>query len=268
MAHPSSEAAISRHQPLRGRGILVTRPAQQAQHLAELVRRQGGNPILFPVLEILDATDMGHLNALIDRLDQFDLAIFISPNAVNKAMNLIKARRELPSHLKIATIGRGSSKELKHFGITEVIAPPAKFDSEGLLELPEMHQVAGKRVVIFRGEGGRELLGDTLTARGATLEYAECYRRAKPDADAAALLHLWARGELDAVTVTSADSLRNLYDMVGKLGREWLRKTPLFVPHEKIAQVGRELGLQQVVVTPSGDAAMVQELAAWFEGGK
>lgn len=268
MTQPSSATVIASTQPLGGRGVLVTRPAQQAQHLAELVRREGGKPILFPLLQIVDATDMGHLNALIDRLDEFDLAIFISPNAVDKAMNLIKARRDLPAHLKIATIGRGSSNELKHFGISEVIAPPLKFDSEGLLELPEMHDVAGKRVVIFRGEGGRELLGDTLTARGAMLEYAECYRRAKPDADAAGLLHLWARGELDAVTVTSAESLRNLYDMVGKLGREWLRKTPVFVPHEKIAQVARELGLAEVVVTPSGDEAMVQGLVAWFESKK
>jgi uroporphyrinogen-III synthase len=268
MTQPSSGAALAQAQPLSGRGILVTRPAQQAQPLAELVRQQGGHAILFPVLEILDATDPGQLNALIDRLDEFDLAIFISPNAVNKAMNLIKARRELPAGLMIATIGRGSGKELKRFGITGVIAPAARFDSEGLLALPEMHQVAGKRVVIFRGEGGRELLGDTLKARGAAVEYAECYRRGKPDADAAALLHLWARGELSAVTVTSADSLRNLYDMLGKLGREWLKKTPLFVPHQRIAQVARELGLAQVVVTPLGDEAMVQGLTAWFEDKK
>lgn len=268
MTQPSCGAAIAQAQPLSGRGILVTRPAQQAQPLAELVRQQGGRAILFPVLEILDATDPGPLNALIDRLDEFGLAIFISPNAVNKAMNLIKARRELPTRMQIATIGRGSEKELKHFGIDGVIAPAAKFDSEGLLALPEMHQVAGKRVVIFRGEGGRELLGDTLKARGATVEYAECYRRGKPDADAAALLHLWARGELSAVTVTSADSLRNLYDMLGKLGREWLKKTPLFVPHQRIAQVARELGLAEVVVTPLGDEAMVRELTAWFENKK
>src|SRR5574340_1570226 len=106
--------------PLAGRGIVITRPAHQAQPLADLIRAAGGNPILFPVLEILDAADLRPLNALIDRLDEFDLAIFISPNAVNKAMNLIAARRGLPSRLRAAAIGRGSVKELRRFGISDV----------------------------------------------------------------------------------------------------------------------------------------------------
>ncbi|MEW5943994.1 MAG: uroporphyrinogen-III synthase [Pseudomonadota bacterium] len=250
--------------PLQGVGVLVTRPPHQARHLAQLIEAAGGRPILFPVLEILDAEDVRPLHALIDRLDEFDLAIFISPNAVNKAMNLIKARRDkLPERLKIAAVGRGSLKELKNFGIAEAMVPESRFDSEGLLELPELQVVAGKKIVIFRGDGGREVLGDTLVARGAHLEYAECYRRGKPGADAGALLHLWARGELNAVTVTSGESLHNLYDMVGKLGQQWLKKTPLFVPHERIAQLARELGLERVIVTASGDEGMAAGLIEW-----
>ena len=237
---------------LNGRGVLVTRPAHQAAHLAELIVAAAGKPVLFPVLEILDAADLQPLYALIDRLDSVDLAIFISPNAVNKAMNLIKSRRELPPTLKIAAIGRGSSKELKHFGITDIIAPTARFDSENLLEMPELQNVAGQRIAIFRGDGGREVLGDTLAARGASIEYAECYRRSRPDASAGGLLRQWSRNEINAVTVTSTEGLRNLYDMLGKLGRQWLKTTPVFVPHERILEVTRELGLEQSVATPSG----------------
>jgi uroporphyrinogen-III synthase len=249
--------------PLAGLGILVTRPARQAAHLAELIRLAGGNPILFPVLEIVELPDLQPLNALIDRLDQFDLAIFISPNAVHKALNLIRARRELPQSLKIAAIGQGSRKALQQFGVADVIAPTQSFDSEALLALPELQHVAGLRIVIFRGDGGRELLGDTLMARGAQLEYAECYRRQKPQADSDALRYLWARDELHAVTVTSAESLRNLYELAGKLCQQWLKKTPLFVPHERIAQAARELGLQQVFVTEAGDEGLVAGLLAW-----
>ncbi|MGH8671002.1 MAG: uroporphyrinogen-III synthase, partial [Burkholderiales bacterium] len=108
---------------LRGRGVVVTRPAHQAQELCRMIAQAGGIPIRFPVLEILDAEDLCPLNALIDRLEEFDIAIFISPNAVNKAMNLIKVRRALPPGLRIAAIGRGSRKELKHFGVVDVITP-------------------------------------------------------------------------------------------------------------------------------------------------
>ena len=249
---------------LNGRGVLVTRPAHQAAHLAELIIAAAGKPVLFPVLEILDAADLQPLYALIDRLDSVDLAIFISPNAVNKAMNLIKSRRELPPTLKIAAIGRGSSKELKHFGITDIIAPTARFDSENLLEMPELKNVAGQRIAIFRGDGGREVLGDTLAARGASIEYAECYRRSRPDASAGGLLRQWSRNEINAVTVTSAEGLRNLYDMLGKLGRQWLKTTPVFVPHPRILEVTRELGLEQSMATPSGDEGLVQGMIEWF----
>lgn len=249
---------------LNGRGVLVTRPAHQAAHLAELIIIAQGKPVLFPVLEILDAADLQPLYALIDRLDSFDLAIFISPNAVNKAMNLIKSRRELPVRLKIAAIGRGSSKELKHFGVSGIISPSARFDSENLLEMPQLLDVAGQHIVIFRGDGGREVLGDTLTERGASIEYAECYRRSRPDASASGLLRQWSRNEINAVTITSSEALRNLYDMLGKLGRQWLKTTPVFVPHPRILEVVQELGLVHGVLTPAGDEGLVRGMITWF----
>lgn len=251
-------------QPLSGKGIVVTRPAHQAAHLAELIRAAGGRAILFPVIEIVEVEDLQPLLALIDRLDEFAIAIFISPNAVNKAMNLINARRALPPHLQLAAIGRSGVRELEHFGITAVIAPAARFDSEALLELPALQDVAGRRVVIFRGDGGRELLGDTLTARGATIEYAECYRRGRPQLDAAPLLKAWARNELHAITSTSSEGLHNLFGLVGTPGHSWLKQTPLFVPHPRIEQTARELGLATVVLTAQGDEGLVQGLAQWF----
>lgn len=249
--------------PLAGLGILVTRPAHQAEHLSNLIRQAGGAPILFPALEIVDIPDLQPLQGMIARLDQFDLAIFISPNAVNKAMNLIRAQRKLPTHLQIAAIGKGSAKVLAQFEVKDVISPKQGFDSEALLALPELNAVTDKRIVIFRGDGGREVLGDLLVQRGAQVEYAECYRRIKPQVDNGKLLYLWARNELNAITVTSSEVLRNLYDLVGKLGQQWLKKTPVFVPHERIAEAARELGLQQVYVTDVGDEGMVAGIAAW-----
>ena len=249
---------------LAGRRVLVTRPAAQAGHLAELIRAAGGESVPFPVLEILDASDLRPVFALIDQLEAFDLAIFVSANAVNKALGLVRTRRTWPAGLRVATVGGGSARELRRHGFSAVIAPTQRFDSEALLDLPELKQVAGKRVAIFRGEGGRELLGETLTARGAAVEYAECYRRGLPQADAAPLLARWARGELDALSVTSSEGLGNLRDMLGESGRNCLKHTPLFVPHERIAAAARALGVETVVLTGPGDEGLVAGLAAFF----
>jgi uroporphyrinogen-III synthase len=249
---------------LRGRRIVVTRPAGQNERLGELIRAEGGEPVVFPVLEILDAADLRPLAAAADRLDEYDLAVFISPNAVDKAMNVIRARREWPSRLRAATVGRGSEKALHRYGVAEVIVPTGRFDSEALLEHPGLADVAGRRIVVFRGDGGRELLGDTLRSRGATVDYVECYRRARPSADVTPLLRAWGRGEIDAVTASSSEGLRNLFDMLGKLGQQWLKRTPLFVPHPRIAETARALGCERVIETAPGDEGIAAALAAFW----
>lgn len=250
--------------PLTGITILVTRPAHQAAGLADRIRAAGGNPVLFPVLEILDITNPRPLMELIGRLDEFDLAIFISPNAVNKAMSLIHAERSLPPRLMLAAVGQGTVKTLEKFGISGVIAPTARFDSEALLDMAELKHVEGKHVVIFRGDGGRELLGKTLLERGAALEYAECYRRNKPAAGTALLLKALASGELGAITITSSEGLRNLLDMVGEPAQAWLKQIPLFVSHERIAETAKRLGCAHVILTSAGDNGLLEGLSNYF----
>jgi uroporphyrinogen-III synthase len=249
---------------LDGRHIVVTRPAGQATHLAEALVALGAKPVLFPVLEIFDVEDNGPLLAAAGRLDEFDWAAFVSPNAVEKALGAILARRSWPAHLRAATVGKSSENALAAFGVRDVVAPQDRFDSEALVALPELQDVAGKKVLICRGDGGRELLGDTLRERGATVEYLTCYRRGKPDLDPAPLHKLWTDGHLDAVTATSSEGLRNFFDMVGKLGQAWLRKTPTFVPHERIAEQARSLGLHEIVLTGPGDDGLVAGLTTYF----
>ena len=249
---------------LAGKRVIVTRPAGQAAHLASALVALGAKPVLFPVLAIFDLEDPNPLLDAAIRLDKFDWAVFVSPNAVDKALSVVLTKRPWPPHLRAATVGRSSEQALAGFGIADVLAPRDRFDSEALLELPELQDMAGKRVVIFRGDGGRELLGDMLTERGADVEYVTCYRRGKPGLDAAPLLKLWNDGQLDAVTVTSSEGLRNLFDMVGKLGQTWLKKTPLFVPHERIAEQAHNLGCQTVVLTGPADDGLIAGLLEYF----
>lgn len=255
---------MSATQPLSGLSILVTRPAQQATHLVNKIKEMGGNPVLFPVLEISATKNPQSLLRAIDHLDEFDLAIFVSPNAVDKVMHLIQAKRILPPNLKIAVVGEGSANKLRQYGVNEIIVPTIRNDSEALLEMAELQQVQNKHIVIFRGNDGRRLLGDTLIQRGARLEYIECYRRGKPKTDASLLLNNWSNNALHAVTVTSSEGLHNLFDMIGKVGQQLLKITPLFTAHERIAHVARGLGLTNVHVTAAGDEGLVQGLLEYF----
>jgi uroporphyrinogen-III synthase len=113
-------------------------------------------------------------------------------------------------------------------------------ESEGIAA--EVQDLQGRSVVIFRGQGGREWLRTRLEARGARVEYAECYRRARPDVDAGRLLARWQSGGIEAVSITSAEGLANLFEMLGPTGRGYLRATPVFVPHPRIALAARLRG--------------------------
>jgi uroporphyrinogen-III synthase len=255
---------------LAGKRIVVTRPSAQAAGLAGAIERAGGTALIFPAIEIRDVEDLRPLFAILDRLEDFDMAVFISPNAVHRAFDLVRARHAAgwPHNLRVAAIGRGSRRELERQGIEQVVAPLVDADSEALLALPELEVLAGRRVVIFRGQGGRELLGDALAARGAVVEYAECYRRTRPQTDCGPLLAEWARNAIDAVTVSSGEGLANFCDMIGASGRQWLKRTPLFVPHERVAGQAVGLGAGRVRVAGPGDAEVVAALVAYFRDAK
>ena len=245
--------------------MLVTRPTHQANALCEAIENLGGSAIRFPVLQIDDVDDTSLLNQQIDSLDSYDIAIFISPNAVKKAVNLIQARKKWPNNVKIAAVGKTSAKALDSLGLIADIFPSRRFNSEALLSLEEMQDVSGKNIIIFRGEGGRELLAETLKSRGARVEYAECYKRSKPKADVSALLKHWARGEINIIITTSNEGLHNLYDMVGQLGRQWLIKTPMIVISGRGADLALQLGFKQrpIVSSQASDEAIVNALIEW-----
>jgi uroporphyrinogen-III synthase len=246
---------------LAGRGIVVTRPREQADGLAARIQAAGGRVFLFPTLEICEPRDPEPAMRVIDRLDTFDMAVFISPIAVQRAFRLI---RTWPPRLRAATVGRGSRAELERHGVAGALAPASGADSESLLAAPQLADVRGKRFVIFRGEGGREVLRETLVSRGALVEYAECYRRARPAADPAPLLAAWSAREVDAVTASSSEGIANLCAMLGDAGAALVQGTPLLVPHPRVAQEARRLGAQTVLLGSAADDETVEQLVAYF----
>ena len=249
---------------LTGVGVLITRPAGQSAGIAARIESAGGVSILFPTIEIAEPDDPARLTDIIARLGEFDIAIFVSANAAQRAASRIRERwREVPTHLRLLAVGTASARMLRELDFGRALAPTDGASSEALLELPLLTDVAGKRIVIFRGQGGRELLADTLRRRGAQVEYAECYRRAIPQADPSALIAQWQRGEIRVVLITSAEALNNLRTLLGPDGDRLLRQTPCVVASERIAETARALGIMAIVASAVDDDAFLSALKAW-----
>src|SRR5262249_13545591 len=145
-------------------------------------------------------------------LAAYDYAVFVSANAVEYGVG--DAAAWSPKLIAFAP-GPGTAAALAAVGVTNVRLPTTTMDSEGLLALPEFQTATGKRIVIFRGGGGREMLGETLASRGAAVDHVDCYRRAKPESGAAGLEEALREGRVDAVTLTSSEGLDNLWDILG-----------------------------------------------------
>lgn len=244
--------------PLSGLGVLITRPAGQAAGMRARVSELGGDPVLFPTLAILPPAVPARLPA---DWPACDLALFVSPSAVRHGLALVPT---WPAGLRAAGVGEGTAAALRAAGVGTVLAPADGGDSEHLLALPELADLAGRRVLIFRGEGGRELLAKTLSARGARVEHVVCYRRGLPAANPAELLDTWRGGGIQAVTVLSSEGLDNLFTLLGEANADLIRATPLFAPHSRIAEHARALGISRPVATPPGETGLLRGLVEYF----
>lgn len=245
--------------PLNGIGIAITRPVDQAKKLAALIENAGGTPILFPLIEITPLADYSQFDAVISKIADYDWAIFISSNAVQNGMPRL-VKNGLPPNLKFAAIGPVTASELQSFGVKEVLTPKNRFDSESLLALPEMQAMQNKKVMIFRGVGGREILADSLKSRGAQITFAECYQRINPQSNCDALEQLYAEKKLHGIVVTSSEAMRHLLDLASDAG--WLHHVTLFVNHARISELPVEMGLKVEVASELGDETMLSALAS------
>lgn len=252
---------------LRGRGIVVTRPAHQADILCRLLERAGARVLRFPVLEILAMQDIPAVQARFARLAEYDTVIFVSANAVQQTLALL-APATWPTQVKIAAIGSATARTLIECGLRVDSCPAQGFTSEALLELPEFQQLQGRRLLILRGSGGREHLRDNLIARGAQVDYLEVYRRVQAHSDPAVLLDALRSGAVDAVLLTSGESLRKLQAIIGTLGIALLHSTPLVVANERIRELAHSLGHAGpvIIAADATDAAMLDALRRYFAG--
>lgn len=244
---------------LEGLGVVLTRPRAAAEALAGPLEAEGARVFIFPALAIEPLAPGAALDALLARLASFDCAIFVSANAVEHGLAMAKRKGPWPAKLRVAAIGAATAEALRNSGIPEVISPPERHDSEGLLQLAQLQAVSGQDIIVFRGEGGRERIKETLEARGARVEYAECYRRVRPEADARGLAAAWRRGEVQAVSALSAETLRNFVAMMGPDAPS-LASATLVVPHPAIAAQPEARRFARVAVAAHGAAGLIEAL--------
>lgn len=242
---------------LAGLSVLVTRPAEQATALSEAIAAARGRPVSFPALEILGPADKKAVRAALADLKAIDLLIFVSANAVRYAFPQMPDN--IPLDLPIAAVGSATAEALEDCGLDPTLVPE-QMDSEGLLALEQLADMQGKRVLIVRGNGGREVLHDTLVERGAQVSYVEAYRRQLPKRNPANLIAYWS-SMVEVVTVTSVQLLENLFTLLGEEGVPLLQQTPMVVISERIAEQAAERGCEIIYISDSPrEAAIVKSL--------
>ena len=198
---------------LQNKTILITRPVTLADSLLQRIKDAGGIAHHYPVIRIINIEQSSSLNSIISNLSGFDIAIFISPTSVQRALDKIIS---LPITMRLAVIGKSTEAMLKKLGYNAQIIPD-HFNSESLLQHPALQQdnIINKSIIIFRGVGGRDLLGNELTHRGAQITYAETYKREKNSLPSLTTEEL---SNIDALTVTSNEGLQNLFALTDNKG--------------------------------------------------
>lgn len=245
--------------------VVITRPAPQAGKLAARLREAGREVELLPLLEIHALPDQAALSASLREIGSYDLVAFVSPNAIDAAFAHIAS---WPAGVAIAVLGEGSRAALLRHGVdpasTVILSPndPTRSDSENLLESIDLAALKGKRVLIVRGESGRELMADGMRAAGAQVDTLAAYRRTTPTLTPqlstqlvrlASSSHEWV--------VTSSEAMRGLHSLAESLAIvAKLQQQHFIVPHARIEQTARELGYTRLTLTGSGDEAVFAAL--------
>ncbi len=258
--------------PLAGCHVLVTRPALAASRTATRLAALGATPYIVPMLIIEAPADPSAVDAAWATLGDCVAAIFVSPSAVEMSFAPFGRwpPRRMPEGVRVLAPGPGTAEALAAVGVDAVGLPEQDFDSEGMLALPELQEanVRGRRIVIFRGDDGRELLRETLGARGARVDVVTAYHRRAPTTPPDGLLALLRSGRLNAISVMSGEVLSHLVALVPAGEREaTLFAQPLYASHPRIAEAARQLGFLDVFTTDAGDAGLIAALLSARAGG-
>ena len=252
---------------LAGVGVLVTRPQTQSVALCRLLEAHGATTFALPAIAIDAVAVSSELARRIGATDAFDLVVFTSANAVRHGAALLRSGRART----IAAIGPATRRALELAGFPVAITPRGGVDSEHLLAEPALQDLAGRRVLLVKGVGGRDLLARELLARGARVELAEVYRRSPASPDPGRLRSLEARidaGALQVVTATSLEVASALITISTPGLRAALQRLHWLVPAGRVANALESLGIQgpRIEAASPEDPALLDALLRWAAG--
>ena len=246
---------------LTGLNVLVTRPEHQAGELVKILEERGATATLFPLLHIHPILEndpaYNDLKQKVLDLDLFQHLIFVSVNAANLAIEHIdQFWPQLPVNIQWHAIGKQTALTLNNYGI-DAYHSPVGYDSEALLNSPALQQISHDKVLIFRGEGGREKLADELRARGAEVSYAELYRRQIPiysDTEIQATVY---NSIPDAILISSGEGLRNFLQLAQgskqQFSTDSLLNCQIVVPSKRIRDLAVKAGFKRVTIASGPD---------------
>jgi uroporphyrinogen-III synthase len=248
--------------PLDGIGVLVTRPQHQATPLCRALEAQGARVVRFPALEIVALAEPRELKGRLAAGERFDLIVFSSANAVRHGAALLDEQRDLT----LAAIGPATARALNQAGYRVAVQSGEGADSDSLLRHPKLKAVAGNRILLVKGSGGRDLLCEELTRRGASVTAIDVYRRERTSpspAAAAALAARLAAGEIRVITATSIEIGMSLLALAEQ--SRALASLLWLVPGERVAAGLREAGCRGtlLVARSAEDQDLVAALVRW-----
>ncbi len=235
--------------------ILVTRPSPAGEELVSRLRALGEVAWSFPLIEFTPGRELATLPDQLAALTANDLVFVLSQHAVAFAQaHLQHHGLHWPVAPHYFAIGRTTALALHTVSGLNVRYPVDREISEVLLQLPELQNIAGKRAMLLRGNGGRELLGDTLAARGADVTFCECYQRSAKFYDGAEEAMRWQARGVTTIVVTSGEMIQQLFSLIPAWYREnWLLRCRLLVVSERLAHLARDLGWQDIQVADNAD---------------
>ena len=235
---------------LQGVRVLVTRPQPQADTLAQHLSRYGAEPVVMPMIEItpLFTSEILPLTSPLTDISQFNKVVAVSIPSAEIAFNLSPKKPEAADWF---TPGLSTAKTLARFGIT-ALCPDALFTSEALLQLPGLQNIAGERILLLKGEGGRDVIEQTLKARGADVVPLVLYRRVCPKYSNSMLEQTVASKTINAIVATSSQIVTHLLACFQAVNaKSFICMQPLLVPSERVAEHARAKGFTQTVVCQS-----------------
>jgi uroporphyrinogen-III synthase len=239
--------------------VLITRPKAKAQQLALLLDQQG---IDNTIQTLFDYQSNASADNIAIALEHADILIFVSVAAVEFTHASYLLQNNLSQ--RIFAVGNATKQALQTIGITRVISPvPQQEHSEGLLKLPQLAKVMGKRVVIIRGNGGREHIANSLTLRGANVSYVESYQRVWRTL-AINIAEQWRVQQINCIVVTSNDILVTLVkylvpvtDSSDNTDNYWQSQCLWLVVSDRIEKNAKALGLTRVINTHSASSKVL-----------